>query len=151
MQSTISQQLQALGARALRASGPARWYARGVSSLATAPRRATSEPAGATPGSHASWFGLTADAGLAVALAAGFAVIVFVATGGTDLAPNTWIQIVLIAIGAGCALALVLLGAPGRAHGAVTLALFGVLAALTFLSIAWSVQPANSWVEANRT
>ena len=29
--------------------------------------------------------------------------------------------------------------------------LFAALAALTYLSISWSVQPANSWVEANRT
>jgi Tfp pilus assembly protein PilF len=33
----------------------------------------------------------------------------------------------------------------------VTLLLFGALAALTFASIAWSVQPDNSWTEANRT
>ena len=37
------------------------------------------------------------------------------------------------------------------AWGGVTLLLFAALAALTFASIAWSVQPDNSWVEANRT
>ncbi|MFX8335607.1 hypothetical protein ABTL52_20360, partial [Acinetobacter baumannii] len=31
------------------------------------------------------------------------------------------------------------------------LGLFALLAALTALSIAWSVQPGNSWLEANRT
>jgi hypothetical protein len=33
----------------------------------------------------------------------------------------------------------------------VTLLLFAALAALTYASIAWSVQPANSWLEGNRT
>jgi hypothetical protein len=33
----------------------------------------------------------------------------------------------------------------------VTLLLFAALAGLTYASIAWSVQPANSWLEANRT
>ncbi len=152
MQATISQQLQALGrARAMRASGPKRCYARRVSSLATASDRATSDPAGATRRSRAGWFGMSTDAALAVVFAAGFAAIAFVATGGTDLAPNTWVEITLIAVAAACALAVVLIGAPGRAWGAWTVVLFGLLAALTFASIAWSVQPANSWVEANRT
>ena len=73
------------------------------------------------------------------------------ATGGTDLAQNTWVEIALTVVGAACALAVVLLGARGRAWGAVDLLLFAVLAALTYASIAWSVQPADSWVEANRT
>ena len=95
--------------------------------------------------------GLIADVVLGVALAAGFGIVVFAATGGTELAPNTWVEIALIAIGAACALAVILLGARGRAWGAVTVALFAALAALTYASIAWSVQPADSWVEANRT
>ena len=36
-------------------------------------------------------------------LGAGMCVIVFVATGGTDLAPNTWTQIALLVIGAALA------------------------------------------------
>ena len=94
---------------------------------------------------------LIADVVLGVALAAGFGVIVFAATGGTDLAPNTWVEIALTAIGAACAVAVILLGSRGRAWGGVTVLLFAVLAALTYASIAWSVQPADSWVEANRT
>ncbi|MBV9000986.1 MAG: O-antigen ligase family protein, partial [Solirubrobacterales bacterium] len=39
----------------------------------------------------------------------------------------------------------------GRAWGGGTLLLFGALAALTFASIGWSVDPSTSWVEANRT
>jgi hypothetical protein len=130
---------------------PARCYSRGVSTLATAPARATPEPAGAAPRSGASRVGLISDLVLGVALATGFCVIVFAATGGTDLGPTTWVEIVLTAIGAACALAVVLLGARGPAWGVVAVGLFAALAALTYVSIAWSVQPADSWVEANRT
>ena len=84
-------------------------------------------------------------------LAAGLALIVFVATGGSDLGPNTWVEIVLLAVGAASAVAVALLapGPPGR--GFATVVLFAALAALSYLSIAWSVQPATSWLEANRT
>ena len=130
---------------------PVRCYSRGVSTLASARTRATPEPAGAASRSGARRAGSIADVVLGVALATGFGIVVFAATGGTELAPNTWVEIALIAIGAACALAVILLGARGRAWGAVTVALFAALAALTYASIAWSVQPANSWVEANRT
>ena len=126
-------------------------YSRGVSTLATAPSHGTPEPAGEVPPSGARRVGLSADVVLGVALATGFGLIVFAATGGTELAPNTWVEIALIAIGAGCGLAVLMLGARGRAWGAVTVALFAALAALTYASIAWSVQPSDSWVEANRT
>jgi O-antigen ligase/polysaccharide polymerase Wzy-like membrane protein len=126
-------------------------YSRGVSTLATAPSRATPEPAGAASRNGARREGLIADVVLGAALATGFGIVVFAATGGTELAPNTWVEIALIAVGAACGLAVVLLGAAGRAWGAVTVALFAALAALTYASIAWSVQPADSWVEANRT
>jgi len=130
---------------------PVHCYSRGVSTLASAPTRATHEPAGAASWSGARRVGLIADVVLGVALATGFGVIVFTATGGTDLAPNTWVEIALAAVGAACAIALILLGARGPAWGALTVILFAALAALTYLSISWSVQPANSWVEANRT
>ncbi|MBV8216963.1 MAG: O-antigen ligase family protein [Solirubrobacterales bacterium] len=122
-----------------------------MSTLASAPTRATHEPAGAAPWSGARREGGIADLVFGVALATGFGVIVFAATGGTDLAPNTWVEIALAAVGAACAIALILLGARGPAWGALTVILFAALAALTYLSISWSVQPANSWVEANRT
>ncbi len=126
-------------------------YSRGVSTLATAPTRGTPEPAGEAHPRGARHLGVVADVVLGIALAAGFGLIVFAATGGTELAPNTWVEVALIAVGAGCGIAVILLGARGRAWGAVTVALFAALAALTYASIAWSVQPANSWVEANRT
>ena len=130
---------------------PVRCYSRGVSTLATAPARATPEPAGAASRSGARRVSLIADVLLGVALVTGLGIVVFAATGGTELAPNTWVEIALIAVGAACALSVILLGARGRAWGTVTVALFGALAALTYASIAWSVQPADSWVEANRT
>ena len=95
--------------------------------------------------------GVTVDVALGALLAAGFALVVFVATGGATLGPNTWVQIALIVVGAGCAAALILVNPPGRANGVLAVALFAVLAALTYTSIAWSVQPATSWTEANRT
>jgi hypothetical protein len=95
---------------------------------------------------------MTVDAALAALLTAGFGLVVFVATGGTDLGPNTWVQIALLAIGVGCATALVVRrGARTPAASVATVALFAALAALTYLSIAWSVQPATSWLEADRT
>src|SRR5690242_20409813 len=95
------------------------WYARPVSSVATASRDATSEPAEATAASRTRRPGVSVDAALAVVLAAAFAAIVFVATGGADLGPNTWVEIALLAVGAGSAVALVLVPArgPGTAPG----------------------------------
>jgi O-antigen ligase len=90
---------------------------------------------------------LLVGGGVAVALV----LISFLATGGTDLAPNTWVQVALVAIGALAATAVVIRGASGRAWGAGTLLLFAAFAALTYASIAWSVQPASSWLEGNRT
>jgi hypothetical protein len=95
---------------------------------------------------------VTVDAALAALLTAGFGLVVFVATGGTDLGPNTWVQIALLVIGVGCATTLVLLrGGRRPAQGIAAVGLFAALAALSYLSIAWSVQPATSWLEADRT
>ena len=122
-----------------------------MSSLATAPDRA-SEPAGATPASRDRRLGVSVDATLAAVLGAAFAVIVFVASGGVDLGPNTWVQIALLAVGGGVIVAAALLGAARLpAYAAAAVALFAALAALSYLSIAWSVQPDTSWKEANRT
>jgi O-Antigen ligase len=124
----------------------------GVSSLATAPRRATTEPTGETPTTRIRGVGMSVDAALGAFLTAGFGLVVFVATGGTELGANTWVQIALLVVGVGCAAALVLLRAPRLpAHGVAVVALFAALAALSYLSIAWSVQPATSWLEADRT
>jgi len=80
-----------------------------------------------------------------------FCLIAFLASGGVNLAPNTWVQVGLIAGAAATVIALLLLGNRGRAWGGFTFSWFAALAAFTYASIAWSVQPANSWLEANRT
>lgn len=94
---------------------------------------------------------LSPDLAVGAVLAAGLISIAFVTAGGDDLASNTWTEMVLTAIGAMLAIAVLVAGRRERAWGGLTVALFAALAALTAASIAWSVQPASSWVEANRT
>jgi hypothetical protein len=92
---------------------------------------------------------------VAVILGAGLCLLAFITTGGTtsgtDLAANTWAEIASVLIACGLGVAAVRLSAPGRAWGAAALGLFGALAALTMLSISWSVQPQNSWLDSNLT
>jgi hypothetical protein len=71
--------------------------------------------------------------------------------GGARIGAYTWTEIALVVIAAVSLGTVAVLGATGRAWGLTAAALFAALAALTFLSITWSVQPANSWLEANRT
>ncbi|MGO9972070.1 MAG: O-antigen ligase family protein [Solirubrobacteraceae bacterium] len=98
--------------------------------------------------------GARLDAIIALLLAAALAVVAFT-TNSTSVvvnpAPNTWTEIVLVACGCVLALAVLLRGAHGRAWGAGTFALFAALAWFTALSIAWSVAPDVSWMEAGRT
>jgi hypothetical protein len=88
---------------------------------------------------------------LGAGLGAALSLFAFKTTGGVDLGPNTWAEIVLTLIGAGLGIAAILGSAPGRAWGAGTLGLFAALTALTIASISWSVQPDNSWIESNRS
>ena len=124
---------------------------RTVSSLATASEGAAPGPPEATRGSDAAPpLGLGADAAFGLVLAAGLGVLAFITRGGTDLGndslgPNTWAEISLVLIGAGFAVAVVVAGARGRAWGAGTLLAFAAVTAWSAVSIAWSVQPANSW------
>ena len=100
---------------------------------------------------------LSGDLGICVALAAGLTLLAFVTTGAgldesiTVSAADTWAEIALTLIGAGACATMLLLGARGRAWGAVTVALFLALTLLTALSIVWSVQPDNSWQATNLT
>jgi O-Antigen ligase len=122
-----------------------------VSSIASAPKRAAPGPDDANAASRGRWPGISINAAIGCGLAAAFALVAFLTTGGTNLGPSTWVEIGLVAAAAVLAAGVVVLGAPGRGWGGVTLLLFAVLAALTFASIAWSVQPDDSWLEANRT
>jgi hypothetical protein len=94
---------------------------------------------------------VSADLLVGLALAIVLVVVSFAASGGVDLAPNTWVQVALVVIGAAVAVALALLTPARPLWGGGTVLLFAGLAALTYASISWSVQPANSWLEANRT
>ena len=123
-----------------------------MSSLATAPRRIGPRlRAAAAAGTRGARRSFSADRALGLLIGAVLALIAFVTTGGVNLAPNTWTEIAIVFAGAGLGIAALLLSAPGRIWGAAALLLFAALAALTTLSISWSVQPADSWVEANRT
>jgi len=85
-------------------------------------------------------------------LGAGLAIAALVAKGGTTLGPATSVAIAVTLVGAGVAIyAQLLAPTPQRRWGVVTLGLRGALTAWTALSIAWSVAPADSWAEANRT
>jgi hypothetical protein len=89
-------------------------------------------------------------------IAAGIVAIAFLAktgseSSGTGLGANTWVQIILVALSVVAAIALVVRGAPGPAYGRTVFLLFAAVAVLTAASIAWSVAPDESWVEAART
>lgn len=84
-------------------------------------------------------------------LAAVLAAVAFLGGGGTDLAPNTWVEVGLLVSAAACAVAVVVAGGAGPRWGIWAVAVFAVLAVLTYASISWSVVPSSSWVEANRT
>ena len=82
------------------------------------------------------------------------AVVAFVADGGLGLERTTYVEIVVMLLGA----ALVRGGAAdpaaraaGRLHGGLALAAVALLAAYTALSVIWSLAPSDSWIEANRT
>jgi hypothetical protein len=84
------------------------------------------------------------------ALAAAFAAVAFAGKGGNDLGRTTGVEIALILVcGIGAAIG-VAYGRSGR-HGRGSLLLFGALAALTAISIFWSIAPDLTWVEADRT
>jgi len=123
-----------------------------VSSLATAPSGTPPRArTAAAAGSRAVRRSLRGDRALGLALGVILALIAFVTTGGVDLGPNTWTEIAIVFAGTALGAAALLLSAPGRLWGGTALLLFAALAALTLLSISWSVQPSDSWVEANRS
>jgi len=126
-----------------------------VSSLLAAPRQgeggAATYPAG---GSSPARRRLAAhpDALVTLALAALLIAIAFYARGGSVLSSTTAVELALVLLGAaGVAVAILLHPPRRRLWGGVTLLLFGALAVWTALSIAWSVQPSDSWQAANLT
>ena len=88
---------------------------------------------------------------LAGAIALVILLATFVARGGVRLEPTTTVEIGLMLAGAGLVAAACLRSGGGRLHGVPAVLAFGLLAAYTALSIVWSLAPADSWLEANRT
>jgi hypothetical protein len=93
------------------------------------------------------------DLALGLGLGAALCALAFLTTGGTtngtNLGPNTWVQIVLVLVACMLGIVAVVVCRPARVWGAVSLTLLAALAALSLWSIAWSVQPANSWLDGN--
>jgi hypothetical protein len=91
-----------------------------------------------------------ASSAASAALAAVFVAIALLGGGGNELAAQTAVELILI-IGCGLAAAIgVTYGRTGH-HGRGSLLLFGLLAALSAISIFWSIAPDATWVEADRT
>ena len=90
-------------------------------------------------------------AAVAFPIAALLVGVAFVGEGGTELDRLVSVQIWLTLAGGGALAVAALLGAAPRLHGLGALIGFLALALLTALSITWSVMPADTWVEANRT
>ena len=93
---------------------------------------------------------LTTEAVLAFLLAAALAGVAFGAEGGLTLERTTVTEIALVLGGAlVAAVAALIAPTPRRAWGAVSLAAVAALAALTAASVIWSVQPSDTWLQAN--
>lgn len=92
-----------------------------------------------------------ASSGASVLLGAAFAGVAFGAKGGSDLGSLTWVELALVIVGALMIAAGVLHGRHDRLDGGSALLAFVALAALTILSVLWSIAPDLSWIEANRT
>jgi len=90
---------------------------------------------------------------LAGALALLLAGTAFVADGGLRLERTTYVEVVLMLLGAVlCAAALLVPHARAqRFNGGLTLAAVALLTAYTAVSISWSLAPSDSWIEASRT
>jgi hypothetical protein len=86
-----------------------------------------------------------------VALAAALTAVGLRAGGGLALDPTTKVEITLDVVGGVLAALAALAVSARRWWGGITIGLFAVLAGVTALSITWSIQPSDSWLEANRT
>src|SRR5262249_27063710 len=91
---------------------------------------------------------------VAVPVAAALAAIAFYAAGGLQIERTTYAEIALI-LGCSGVAAAGIVYAPrekaGPLDGGGVLLAFAALAALTALSVIWSFQPSDSWLEASRT
>ncbi len=89
---------------------------------------------------------------ICLTLAGVLAAIAFVGNGGLQLGSSTLVEVaVILAAGALVAAALLFAAADAPLYGGAALAGVAALAAVTALSILWSLHPADSWIETNRT
>ena len=89
---------------------------------------------------------------LGLAVAVGLAGAAFGGAGGIRLEDAVPVELAVTAVGTALAAAAVFIGrGPVRAYGAITLGLLTLLTAWTAVSILWSDQPSDTWIEANRT
>lgn len=122
-----------------------------MSSIASAPKRAAPWARRAAHAASALAGRATPNAAVGLLLATLLVVLAFLTRGGVDLPQNTWAEIALVLLGCGAALAGLVLRRPQPRWGAASVLLFAALAALSAISISWSVRPDSSWLEANRT
>jgi hypothetical protein len=92
-----------------------------------------------------------ASSAASVLIGAALAGVAFGAKGGSDLASLTTVEIALIIVGSLLVVAAVVHGRKDQVDGGSALIAFVALAALTILSVLWSIAPDLTWVEANRT
>lgn len=85
------------------------------------------------------------------ALAAALLGVALGARGGSALERTAVVELLLIAAGASLVCAAIAFGRRGRINGGPALAAFAVLAAVTALSVGWSIAPDLSYIEAGRT
>ena len=94
------------------------------------------------------------DSGVAicVTLAGALAAIAFIGNGGLQLGSSTLVEVaVILGVGLLVAAALVFAATDAPLYGGTALAGLAALAGITALSILWSLHPADSWIETNRT
>jgi tetratricopeptide (TPR) repeat protein len=77
--------------------------------------------------------------------------VAFGASGGTELGRTSVVEMLVSVCAAVLVGAALLRARGGRLSGGITLALFAVLAAVTAISVTWSIAPELSFVEAGRT
>lgn len=116
--------------------------------LPAVPPPAAPAPTAALPARRS---GLSPEVPATLLLAALICAVTFYAKGGLTLAPTTWAEVGLTLLSGVVLAAVVLLWPRGaRPYGATAAALLAALAALTAVSVAWSVQPDASWQDASR-
>jgi hypothetical protein len=95
---------------------------------------------------------VSADAALTCGVAISVAAVAFGADGGLRLERTTWTEIgIMLTGGALVASALLARRIAPPLYGGLTLLALTALAVYTALSVTWSLSPAESWLEVNRT